>query len=74
MLFSHKSFIHLAFNMIALSSFGELFEPMGGNISAESKLGSTVFLWLEKSQSESRSRMQESSAQYHFAAYFLSGA
>jgi len=53
--FSHKSFIHLAFNMIALSSFG-----------------ATTFLWMEKAQSESESRLQESTAQFHFIAYFIS--
>jgi len=53
--FSHKSLVHLAFNMIALSSFG-----------------STTFLWMEKAQSESESRTQESTAQYHFIAYFIS--
>jgi len=53
--FSHKSLVHLAFNMIALSSFG-----------------STAFLWMEKAQSESVSHMQESTAQYHFLAYFIS--
>ncbi|GLB43363.1 putative rhomboid family protein [Lyophyllum shimeji] len=53
--FSHRSFIHLAFNCLALESFG-----------------SAAYYYLVKEQDKAQPRQLESTAAWHFLAFFVS--
>jgi rhomboid-like protein len=53
--FSHKSFLHLLFNCLALESFG-----------------SAAYYYLVRDQGKASLPMLESSATYHFLAFFVS--
>lgn len=73
--FSHKSFLHLLFNSMALTGFGTFknsFVPVGPGLML-SVIGSATCEYLIREQGNSPLRMQESTIQYHLIAFLISG-
>ena len=75
--FSHKSFFHLLFNSMALTSFGtacNLSVLLRAGAYISDTTGSATCEYLMREQGNSPLRMQESTIQYHLIAFLISGA
>lgn len=73
--FSHKSFLHLLFNSMALTSFGTSLNAIVSihRMLIPSTTGSAASEYLIREQANSPLRMQESTIQYHLIAFLISG-
>ena len=72
--FSHKSFLHLLFNSMALTSFGMRWSLFISELTLSlSTTGSATCEYLMREQASNPLRMQESTIQYHLIAFLISG-
>ena len=74
--FSHRSFFHLLFNSMALTSFGAHLNSLifVGSDAYVPSVGSATCEYLTREQANSPLRMEESTIQFHLIAFLISGA